>query len=147
MYGPPTFVNRNRGLLTAVYGVLCAAILALLAAMAVFGLSGITAMLLGGSQLLLLACMLLQTYLAWGYVTLTPEGIVVRDVRVRTLPWREIAMIRTKPFAARTVVEVRMADGRRRNLVAPSLGRAKHGRRFAEEVGLIQHWWAYCRGW
>ncbi|GAA1768911.1 hypothetical protein [Streptomonospora arabica] len=146
MYDQPKFANPRRGLLTAVYAVLSGLLLVLLAVTAAAGLPGPTTAILASSQTLLLMALMLQLYLAHGYVKLTPQGIVVREIRLRTLPWRDVAGIRTRRLRANTVVEVVMADGRRRNLVAPVMLREKDAPRFFAEAARIQHWWAYWRG-
>lgn len=147
MHSPPTFYNQRKRSLTVVFAVLSALLVLLLAVTAVAGLPAVSTVFLAVTQVFLLATTLFQLYLIRGYVQLTPEGIAVREVRLRTVPWRYIVAIRTRQFLANTVVEVRMADGRKRNLVAPNRLRAKDDARFAADVALIHHWWAYCRGW
>ncbi|MET8410595.1 hypothetical protein ABZV34_21265 [Streptomyces sp. NPDC005195] len=74
-------------------------------------------------------------------VTLTPEGVVVHNLRRRTIPWTGVAEVAVEPVTGGRRVVLYETDGRRTPLRMPSSGFLSRDRRFDDKVATIRSWW------
>jgi hypothetical protein len=74
-------------------------------------------------------------------VTLTPEAVVVHNLRRRTIPWTSVAEVAVEPFAGGRRVVLYETDGRRTPLRMPSSGFLSRDRRFDDKAATIRSWW------
>ncbi|MER6333210.1 hypothetical protein ABT298_28585 [Streptomyces sp. NPDC001034] len=79
-------------------------------------------------------------------VTLTPEAVVVHNLRRRTIPWTHVAEVAVEPFAGGRRVVLYETDGHRTPLRMPSSGFLSRDRRFDEKAATIRSWWLANRG-
>ncbi|MFH7340219.1 hypothetical protein [Streptomyces sp. KHY 26] len=99
-----------------------------------------------GSRILALVLPLLITLELWVLsryvgVTLTPEAVVVHNLRRRTIPWSRVAEVAVEPFTGGRRVVLYETDGRRTPLRVPSSGFLSRDRRFDEKAAAIRGWW------
>ncbi|MET8287304.1 hypothetical protein AB0M86_15850 [Streptomyces sp. NPDC051639] len=74
-------------------------------------------------------------------VTLTPEAVVVHNLRRRTIPWTDVAEVAVEPVTGGRRVVLYETGGRRTPLRMPSSGFLSPDRRLDDKVATIRGWW------
>ncbi|MFF2999322.1 hypothetical protein ACFVTC_32945 [Streptomyces sp. NPDC057950] len=98
------------------------------------------------SRVLAMVALVLVTLELWVLthyvgVTLTPEAVVVHNLRRRTIPWADVAEVAVEPVTGGRRVVLYETDGRRTPLRMPSSGFLSRDRRFDDKVATIRSWW------
>jgi len=86
-------------------------------------------------------------FLGVGYLTgarfgvdLCHDGVVLRGVRRRVVPWNAVQAIEAKKYFGTRVV-VLVVDGRLRRLRAPFTGPLQRDRQFDDKLAALRSWW------
>ncbi|MFI0961514.1 hypothetical protein ACH4S8_08930 [Streptomyces sp. NPDC021080] len=94
-------------------------------------------------SIVLMVLVVLELWVLGRYVgvTLTPEAVVVRNLRRRTILWTDVAEVAVEPITGGRRVVLYETDGRRTPLRMPSSGFLSRDRRFDDKVATIRSWW------
>lgn len=79
-------------------------------------------------------------------ITLTPSAAVVRNLRRRTIPWRNVQAIHVEPYMGTRRLVIYEAGGRRTPLRAPITGFLAWDGGFEEKYHAVVRWWLDHRG-
>jgi hypothetical protein len=85
--------------------------------------------------------LLLTAALRWFGATLTPDGVLVRNLRRRAIAWHELAAIRVEPMLGTRTVVLYERSGRRTRLRLPATGPLYRDPAFDAKVQLVHDYW------